>query len=113
MWKSHCCTSKSELSCKRKMSFVRKQKKPKCVLSKIDVVEESLKLKLCVCSEVLLTGILCNHIKLCMYQTHINSFLASCCFEVGCLLLDLDLIRFYVKENVEVCFLVDEAGYLL
>lgn len=89
------------------------KKKPKCVLSKLHVFEESLKLNLCICSEALLTGFSCNHIKLCMYQTHINSFLASCSFEVGCLLLDLGLIRFYVEENVEVCLLVQEAGYLL
>lgn len=44
------------------MGFVRKEKKPKCVLSKLNVVEESLKLNLYVCSEAL-----CNHIKLCMY----------------------------------------------
>lgn len=94
------------------MSFVRKQK-PKCVLSKLHVVEEFLKLNLCACSETLLTGISCNHIKLCMYQTHIKGFLASCSFEAGYRLLDLGLIRFYVKENVEVYFLVEEAGYLL
>lgn len=98
VWKSHCCPSKWELSCNRKMSSVRKQKRPKCVLSKLHVVEEPLKLNLCVCNEALLTGISCNHIKLCMYHTHINSFLASCNFEAGCLLLDLGLIRFYVKE---------------
>lgn len=94
------------------MSSVRKQKRPKCVLSKLHVVEEPLKLNWCVCSEALLTGISCNHIKLCTYQMHINSFLASCSFEAECLLLDLGLIRFYVKENVEICFPAEEAGYL-
>lgn len=92
---------------------MRKQKRPKCVLSKLRVVEESLKLNLCVCSEALLTGISCNHVKLCMYQTHIKSFLASYSFEAGCLLLDLGLIRFYVKENVKVSFSLEEAGCLL
>lgn len=55
------------------------------------------------CSEALLTGVLCNHIKLCIYQTNMNTLLGSyswdviAAFEVRCLLLDLGLIRFYVS----------------